>query len=148
MKTACWGLLLWAVLVSATYAQGIAGQPIYTLKVCNRSSHNVVVATNYIAVGDQHPEGARWTYHGWTHIPKGDCSDVLATQYNKYWARAEVEGDLLTYWGEDGNQCVEYSDSYTFYDDGQQSNCTEGVPATFKHFVIEGRAYHYEWDLN
>lgn len=119
-------------------------QGVYTLRVCNRSSTNALVATNYIPVGD-----TRWRYAGWTHVTVGDCEDVLTTQNRIYYARAESEGNANHYWADgSASHCVVYPGPYDFYDDGQQTQCLEGVAVPFQKFESDPGKYIFEWTLN
>ena len=113
-----------------------------TLRVCNRTEDQVLVATSYIPIG-----GSDWRNKGWTRVRAGSCEDVFATENRTFYARAEVKGDSDQSWGSDIKQCVEYPGPYDFYTGSDDTTCPEGEPADFTTFHSDGRPV-YIWNLD
>jgi len=113
-----------------------------TLRVCNRTSDVVLVASSYIPVGC-----SDWRNKGWTRVRAGGCDDIFTTDNRTFYARAEVKGDSDQYWGSDIKQCVEYPGPYDFYTGSDDTTCPEGEPAEFTTFHSDGRSV-YVWNLD
>jgi uncharacterized membrane protein len=113
-----------------------------TLRACNHTEQNVLVASSYIPIG-----GSDWRNKGWTRVKAGACEDIFKTTNRTFYARAEVKGDSEQYWGSDIKQCVEYPGPYDFYTGSNDTTCPEGEPAEFTTFHSDGRAV-YVWNLN
>src|SRR5579859_915336 len=108
-------LSLAALLAAATPAEA-RGR--VTLRVCNRTDEQVLVASSYIPIG-----GSDWRNKGWTGVAAGSCLDVFETENRTFYARAEVKGDSEQYWGTDIKQCVEYPGPYDFYTGSEDTTC-------------------------
>jgi len=116
--------------------------PSITLRVCNRTSGKVEVASSFIAVGE-----SDWTNKGWTGVESGACEDIFVTTNQTFYARAEVAGDSDSYWGTDIKQCVEYPGPYNFKTSSDDTSCPEGEAAMFTTFKSNGQPV-YVWNLN
>jgi uncharacterized membrane protein len=135
----CLFSLVTAVVVAApAEARGRA----ITLRVCNRTEDQVLVATSYIPIG-----GSDWRNKGWTRVRAGSCQNVFETENRTFYARAEVKGDSDQSWGSDIKQCVEYPGPYDFYTGSDDTTCPEGEPADFTTFHSDGRPV-YVWNLD
>ena len=140
---------LLAALVSLGFA-GIAllgpaqaaGSAVITLRACNHTKFNTVVASSFIPIG-----GSKWRNKGWTKVAAGACSDIFATNNRTFYVRAEVQGNAKQFWGSDIKQCVEYPDPYDFMTGSNDTTCPEGEPADFTTFHSDGHPV-YVWNLN
>ncbi|MDY0021949.1 DUF1036 domain-containing protein [Arenimonas caeni] len=90
--------------------EATANQPsTIQLKVCNRSSHDALVAVSYIPVGEK-----RFYNRGWFRVDAGDCNNIVETINSNFYFYADADGSDL-YWGGSHTLCVEYPGPYNFY---------------------------------
>src|SRR5579872_6938917 len=81
-------LLSLAALAALAVATPAEARGRVTLRVCNRTEEQVLVASSYIPIG-----GSDWRNKGWTGVAAGSCLDVFETENRTFYARAEVKGD-------------------------------------------------------
>lgn len=143
------GLLAAATLAAAVSGHSpatadirLAANSVITLRACNHTTKNTLVASSYIPIG-----GSQWRNKGWTKVAAGACKDIFTTTNRTFYVRAEVQGDSNHYWGSDIKQCVEYPGPYDFFTGSNDTTCPEGEPADFTTFHSDGRPV-YVWNLN
>ena len=113
-----------------------------TLRACNHTRQEVLVAGSYM------PKGSRdWMNKGWTAVNAGACVNIFETPNHTFYARAEVRGHSDQSWGSDIAQCVEYPGPYDFMTKSSDTSCPEGEPAQFTTFHSDGTPV-YVWNLN
>lgn len=119
-----------------------AGSAVITLRACNHTKLNTLVASSFIPIG-----GNKWRNKGWTKVAAGACGDIFATNNRTFYVRAEVQGNSKKYWGNDIKQCAEYPGPYDFMTGSNDTTCPEGEPVDFTTFHSDGHPV-YVWNLN
>ncbi|HEX4303028.1 MAG TPA: DUF1036 domain-containing protein [Rhizomicrobium sp.] len=131
-----------AGLAAVSLASPAQAASVVTLRACNNTKDNVLVAASFIPIG-----GSDWRNKGWTRVSPHSCEDIFKTANHTFYARAEVKGNSDQYWGSDIKQCVEYPGPYDFFTASEDTSCPEGEPAEFTTFHADNRAV-YVWNLN
>jgi uncharacterized membrane protein len=123
--------------------QNGASASVVTLRACNHTHDNLMVAGSYIPVG-----GGDWLNEGWTSVGPGECQDIFKTDNQIFYARAEVKDNSNTFWGDDIAQCVSYPGPYHFTTKSEDTSCPDGDDAVkFTTFHANGQPVMI-WDLS
>lgn len=106
----------WAVglgLLGASFSVPVqAKEGLLTIRVCNRSADDALVALSYVPPGEN-----RFLNEGWFRVEPGECKNLAKTDNANFYAYADVDG-TDRYWGGSHDLCVEYPGPYEFYSTG------------------------------
>lgn len=124
----------------SSLASAAAAQAVVTIRVCNDSRWDALVAVSYMPRGD-----SRWLNRGWTRVNRGACRVVGETNNANFYLYADRVG-ASGYWGGNNNLCVEYPGPYSFYNVGSMtcSPAQRSVPFRRIHVSSGGT---YDWRL-
>lgn len=133
-----------ASLVLAAFFSSLASaavaQAVVTIRVCNESRWDALVASSYMPRGD-----SRWLNRGWTRVNRGACRVIGETTNANFYLYADRVG-TSGYWGGRDNLCVEYPGPYSFYNVGSMTCSRSQTSVPFRRVHVSSGGT-YTWRL-
>jgi hypothetical protein len=136
------GFVIAVAVFTSLFAASEASAAPVTLRACNHTKDDVLVAGSYIP-----PGGEKWRNKGLDARQRRCLPRYIQNDQQHFYVRAEVKGDSSQFWGSDIMQCVEYPGPYDFYTGSDETTCPEGEPQKFTTIHSDGRPV-FVWNLN
>ncbi|MCW5723612.1 MAG: DUF1036 domain-containing protein [Maricaulaceae bacterium] len=143
MKRICLAAAAVAIAVAGAPAPvAQAQQATVTIRVCNNTNEDALVAMSYMPVGEQN-----WLNRGWFRVSSRSCRDLDDTGNRHFYLYAEVAGDSDRGWGGDHSLCVEYPGPYRFYS-RRDAVCTGAQELVGFRPLSANNPGVFTWNLN
>lgn len=129
-----------SVLFLSFLASAASAQAVVTIRVCNESRADALVAISYIPEGE-----SRWLNRGWYRVNSGNCRVMGHSNNANFYLYADRVGSD-GYWGGNDQLCVEYPGPYQFYNVNSMT-CTPSQTSVNFRRIHATSGGTFDWSL-